>query len=424
MHHSKRLLVAVAACLAAASVRADTVEVSSTTLLNVGPQTRGEPGDEARARHRRARVRDHHLSARAVRNPVADDLTVRRLDLGLLRARRPALGQRHRLEPHRRRRQTGYAQGRLLDRHLTLRLGREHVEDRRRAHDPARRRRGHRRCRSASRALRLRRRARSRSGSPRGTACGAGTRSAATSPTAAASAGRSRSPASPGAGSTSAPRRTSSRTAATRCAQRGRRRLPRRGRSGDAHPHRLRRLQPLRRALLRGDGPRLLGGDPASCTSTRTGASSRPTSSSRATRSSRCSRRRSATRSAPARATSSARASSVGAELPPRRSSRARTESDSDYLGHEAEAGVEWERGHTPAGAEVALPRRARERLRRRRGSSGAQQLGRYFAAADVLRPPLPRGGERREHRRHRDPHRRRRAREGLQRGRRRLAPG
>jgi hypothetical protein len=126
MHLSKRVLILAVASLAAGSVRADTIDVSSTTLLNVGPQTRGSTGSKPELDTVAPAFEIVTLSARNVRNPVADDLQIVVSTWGSyeLADRRWDNGTGSSLTGDV---VTGYVQGRLLDRRLTLRVGREHV---------------------------------------------------------------------------------------------------------------------------------------------------------------------------------------------------------------------------------------------------------------------------------------------------------
>ncbi|HEX9402745.1 MAG TPA: hypothetical protein VF912_21805 [Anaeromyxobacter sp.] len=124
---SRRVILAAAACLAAAAVRADTVEVSSTTLLNTSQQTRGGvAGQKPELVTVAPAFEILTISARDVRNPVLDDLQVVVSTWGAweLADRRWDAGTGATLTGDV---VTGYLQGRLLDRHLTLRLGREQV---------------------------------------------------------------------------------------------------------------------------------------------------------------------------------------------------------------------------------------------------------------------------------------------------------
>jgi hypothetical protein len=122
---------ALAACLALftglPATQAATIEVSSTTLLNVGQQTRGGlPNQEPNLDTVAPAFEIVSLSARDIANPVADDLSIvvstwaayeladRRWDNGTSSDLSGDVV-------------TGHVSGRLFDRRLTLRLGREHV---------------------------------------------------------------------------------------------------------------------------------------------------------------------------------------------------------------------------------------------------------------------------------------------------------
>ncbi len=114
--------------LLAGQARAETVDVSSTTMLQVGQQTRGgsnplnpelvtvAPAFEILS-----------IAARDVRNPVLQDLSLFVTTWGSyeLADRRWDAGTSDNLNGDV---MTLYAQARLLDRHLTLRLGREMVK--------------------------------------------------------------------------------------------------------------------------------------------------------------------------------------------------------------------------------------------------------------------------------------------------------
>lgn len=126
MRHTP-LIAAVLALLAGSGARADTVEVSSTTLISAGEQTRdGRSGGKPDLVTVVPAYEILTISARDIRTPVADDLQLvmsgwgsydfddRRWDNGTSSNLTGDLV-------------TGYVQGRLAHRALTLRLGRAHV---------------------------------------------------------------------------------------------------------------------------------------------------------------------------------------------------------------------------------------------------------------------------------------------------------
>jgi len=127
MRISTQLAAAVLALAAGSSVRADTVDVTSTTLLRLGQETRGGlPLQEPELDTVAPVFEILSISARGVSNPVADDLSIavttwgsydiadRRWDNGTTSNQTGEVV-------------TGYIQGSLLGRRLTLRAGREHV---------------------------------------------------------------------------------------------------------------------------------------------------------------------------------------------------------------------------------------------------------------------------------------------------------
>ena len=121
------LAFAVAALVAAGTARADTVEASSTTLLNLGQQTRGGvPGQKPDLVTVAPAFEIVTVSARQLRNPLADDLQIVVSTWGSyeMSDRRWDVGTGSKLNGDV---VTGYVSGRLLDRRLMLRLGREHV---------------------------------------------------------------------------------------------------------------------------------------------------------------------------------------------------------------------------------------------------------------------------------------------------------
>lgn len=127
MRISKTLVAAVLA-LAAGPARADTVDATSTTLLLVGEQTRGGLAPQTPELVTVAPVFEIlTISARDLTNPVADDLSI-----VLQTWASYELGEDPRWDNGTTSDLTGdvvtgYIQGKLLDRHLTLRLGRSHV---------------------------------------------------------------------------------------------------------------------------------------------------------------------------------------------------------------------------------------------------------------------------------------------------------
>ena len=122
------LAAVVAVALAAwQPARADTVDVTSTTLLRVGQETRGGQPTQKPALDTVAPAFEIlSISARGVRNPVLDDLAIVVSTWGSLELadRRWDAGRDTRLNGDV---MTGYVEGKLLARHLTLRVGREHV---------------------------------------------------------------------------------------------------------------------------------------------------------------------------------------------------------------------------------------------------------------------------------------------------------
>jgi len=126
MRKNMTLLAAVLASFATVA-RADTVEVSSTTLLTVGPQTRGgAPGVAPELVNVAPAYEILNLSARNVTNSFAKDLTLVVSGWGSLEIgeRRWDAGTGGNLNADL---QTAYASGRFAKDHLLLRVGREHV---------------------------------------------------------------------------------------------------------------------------------------------------------------------------------------------------------------------------------------------------------------------------------------------------------
>ena len=123
-----RRVFAVTLALATTSIaRADTIDVNSTTLLNVAKQTRGgTPGQAFDLVTTAPAFEIVSLTARDIRNPVADDLKLvlktwaaddigdRRWDNGTHSSFTGDLV-------------TAYVEGKLLNRQLTIRAGRETV---------------------------------------------------------------------------------------------------------------------------------------------------------------------------------------------------------------------------------------------------------------------------------------------------------
>ncbi|WP_242341108.1 MULTISPECIES: hypothetical protein [Anaeromyxobacter] len=115
------------AILAGPAVRADTVEVTSTTLLTVGEQTRGGvPGEKPELVTVAPAYEILNIAARGVTNPIAKDLQLVVSTWGSyeLADRRWDNGTGSDLTGDV---MTGYLSGRLLGDALTLRLGRTHV---------------------------------------------------------------------------------------------------------------------------------------------------------------------------------------------------------------------------------------------------------------------------------------------------------
>ncbi len=121
------LAAAVLALFAGSAARADTVDVTSTTLLQVGQQTRGGlPLQRPDLVTVGPAFEILSITARGVTNPVADDLSIVLDTWGSyeLADRRWDTGTSSKLNGDV---VTGYLSGRFLGRRLTLRLGREHV---------------------------------------------------------------------------------------------------------------------------------------------------------------------------------------------------------------------------------------------------------------------------------------------------------
>lgn len=123
-----KLLGAVLAVLAASPGRADTIEVTSTTLLNIENQTRGGvPGEEWRVDTVAPAFEILSMTARDLTNPAVDDLTISLSTWGSYELNDPRWdnGTGSDLTGDV---VMGYVSGKLLDRRLTLRLGREQVQ--------------------------------------------------------------------------------------------------------------------------------------------------------------------------------------------------------------------------------------------------------------------------------------------------------
>lgn len=126
MRNLLRLLAALLACTAT-SARADTVEVSSTTLLLVGPQTRGgAPGVEPEVVTVAPAYEILTVSARNVTNSFANDLRLEVSGWGSydIDELRWDAGTTSNLNADL---VTAYVSGRVANDHLLVRVGREHV---------------------------------------------------------------------------------------------------------------------------------------------------------------------------------------------------------------------------------------------------------------------------------------------------------
>jgi hypothetical protein len=120
-------LAALALALVAGQARADTIDVTSTSMLQLGQQTRGGlPLQEPELVTVAPVFEIISIAARDVTNPLVDDLSLVVSTWGAyeLQDLRWDNGTSSELHGDV---QTMYAQGKLLGRHLTLRLGREHV---------------------------------------------------------------------------------------------------------------------------------------------------------------------------------------------------------------------------------------------------------------------------------------------------------
>jgi hypothetical protein len=120
-------IASCAALVVAAAARADTVDVTSTTLLNVQQQTRGGlPGESPDLVTVAPAFEILSIAARSISNPVADDLQIVLGTWGSyeIQDRRWDNGTGSNLTGDV---MTGYVSGRFLSRMLTLRAGREHV---------------------------------------------------------------------------------------------------------------------------------------------------------------------------------------------------------------------------------------------------------------------------------------------------------
>jgi hypothetical protein len=126
MRQTPLILAALALALGPAA-RADTIEVSSTTLVTAGEQTRGGAfGEERDLATVVPAYEILSITARGITNPVADDLSIVLSSWGAydFADRRWDRGTESSLTGDV---MAGYVQGRLADRRVTLRLGREHV---------------------------------------------------------------------------------------------------------------------------------------------------------------------------------------------------------------------------------------------------------------------------------------------------------
>jgi hypothetical protein len=127
MRISTPFAAAALALVAWQTARADTVDVTSTTLLRLGQETRGgQPGSEPDLDTVAPAFEILSISARGVTNPFADDLAIVLTTWGSydLAERRWDNGSGSNLTGEV---MTGYLQGKLVDRRLTLRIGRAHV---------------------------------------------------------------------------------------------------------------------------------------------------------------------------------------------------------------------------------------------------------------------------------------------------------
>lgn len=128
MRFPKQLVaVAILALAAGRPARADTVDVTSTTMLRVGQETRGgQPLQKPDLDTVAPAFGILSIAARGLRNPLVDDLAIVVSTWGSyeLADRRWDNGTGSSLTGDV---VTGYIQGKLFDRRLTLRLGRTHV---------------------------------------------------------------------------------------------------------------------------------------------------------------------------------------------------------------------------------------------------------------------------------------------------------
>lgn len=126
MRQTQLIAVSLAALLGAAA-RADTVEVSSTTLVTAGQQTRGSGTNKPDLATVVPAYEILSVTARDVSNPFAKDLQFVLSGWGSydLDSRRWDNGTGSNLTGDL---LTGYVQGKLLDRHLTLRVGRTQIQ--------------------------------------------------------------------------------------------------------------------------------------------------------------------------------------------------------------------------------------------------------------------------------------------------------
>jgi hypothetical protein len=125
---NSRLLAAALALLAGSAARAGTIEASSTTLLNVARQTRGGlPGQTPDVVTTAPAFLMLSITARDLTSSVANDLTIVLSTWGSYEFDDPRWdnGTSSDLTGDV---MTGYVQGKLLDRRLTLRVGRAQVQ--------------------------------------------------------------------------------------------------------------------------------------------------------------------------------------------------------------------------------------------------------------------------------------------------------
>jgi hypothetical protein len=123
-----KAVLAALAILAGTAVRADTVDVSSTTMLTVGQQTRdGAPGRDPELFTIAPVFEIVNISAHDVRNPVADDLSLVVSTWASYDINTPVRWDNGTSSQLTGDVVTGYVSGRFLKNALTLRVGREMV---------------------------------------------------------------------------------------------------------------------------------------------------------------------------------------------------------------------------------------------------------------------------------------------------------